>query len=154
MTDSHRPTNNKADPSVPHTQRHIFTYGSLMYEDIFLGVTKCQCVGIPAKLSGWQRYALQNRQYPGAMPVGTEHANIDGVLWLDVPSQAIVALDRFEGLEYKRVAVTVLDADGLQYHGDVYQWLLTEQAAGQWSADTFERHHRETFLAVHGTRHQ
>jgi len=154
MTEAHDPANDELTPTPPQTGRHVFTYGSLMYDDIFKGVTHCQCMRLSANLAGWRRYALKGRQYPGAMPENQRQTSIDGVLWLLVPDQAIVALDRFEGSEYARVDVVVVGADSRNYSAQVYQWLLTDQAAGQWHTDTFERLHRKTFLALHGSGNQ
>jgi len=153
MTDAHDLTSDKPEPAPLRTGRHVFTYGSLMYDDIFTGVTHCQCMRLPARLAGWRRYALQGRQYPGAMPENSVQTRIDGVLWLHVPELAIEALDRFEGSEYERVDVIVQGADDRKYCAQVYRWLISDEASGQWHTDTFERHHRDTFLAVHGARH-
>ena len=132
---------------------HVFTYGSLMYEDIFRGVTHCQATPMAARLSHWARHGLRAREYPGALPEPGGRSHIDGVVWLNLTERALARLDQFEGSEYVRVPVTVQATDGTAYLAQVYQWQLPTEVSGQWCVQTFERLHRDRFLHIHAQRH-
>lgn len=132
---------------------HVFTYGSLMYEDIFAGVTQCQAIPMAARLNHWARHGLRAREYPGALPEPSGQSYIDGVVWLNLTEQALARLDQFEGSEYVRVGVNVQATDGVTYWAQVYQWQLPAEVLGQWCVQTFERLHRDRFLYIHGQRH-
>ncbi|HEY7804612.1 MAG TPA: gamma-glutamylcyclotransferase family protein [Orrella sp.] len=131
---------------------HVFTYGSLMYEDIFAGVTQCQAIPMAARLNHWARHGLRAREYPGALPEPSGQSYIDGVVWLNVTEQALARLDQFEGSEYERVVVTVQATEGTTYLAQVYQWQLPAEVSGQWCVQTFEQLHRDRFLHVHSQR--
>lgn len=131
---------------------HVFAYGSLMYEDIFSGVTQCKATPLAARLNHWARHGLRAREYPGALPEPSGQSYIDGVVWLNVTEQALARLDQFEGSEYERVVVTVQATDGTTYWAQVYQWQLPAEVLGQWCVKTFERLHRDRFLHVHSQR--
>lgn len=129
---------------------NIFTYGSLMFSDVFSGVTLCLPTCLPAHANGWRRWALKQRTYPGALP--DTNSKIEGVLWLDVPHEAITRLDQFEGDEYERVGVVVRTANGVAHQAAIYHWLLPDQVEGDWNVDTFDNMHRSNFVAQHGTK--
>jgi len=128
---------------------HVFTYGSLMYPEVFTAVTGLTLRCTNATLIGWRRYALADRTYPGALPSDQPSDSIVGVVWLQVHPQAISALDRFEGDEYERVAVRIITAEGQSLTAQVYQWRLPKLAAGIWDTDEFERKHLANFFEQH-----
>lgn len=142
------------DPTNPSQANglHVFTYGSLMYRDIFEAVTQSALACMDASLPGWSRHGLINREYPGAMPDKSGEAMIRGVLWLNVGVNAVAALDQFEGNEYQRVSVKVSGADGLPYEAVVYQWLDPAAICGAWSSRDFELKHRKNFVIEHWHR--
>jgi gamma-glutamylcyclotransferase (GGCT)/AIG2-like uncharacterized protein YtfP len=120
-----------------------------MFPDVFAGVTSTTPLHIQARLAGWTRHGLLDREYPGALPDQDVGQSIDGVLWLNVCKPALDALDRFEGDEYERVGVTALGADGMHYQALIYQWLLPGAICGSWCRHTFEQVHRRHFLNRH-----
>jgi len=84
---------------------NLFTYGSLMCDDIMSGVVSCQLERSNAILNDFYRSNVRNEEYPGIIPqVG---AQVDGVLYLDLPETAIEQLDVFEGEYYNRLGVQV-----------------------------------------------
>ena len=133
---------------------HVFTYGSLMFADVFGEVTGQLNHSRPAILTRWRRYGLRGLTYPGA--VRTDHADdcIEGVLWLDVAPAAIAKLDLFEGEQYRRVTVQVQTVDGLSHEAQIYEWLLHSQLEGAWSPERFSRDHRASFVQIHGQQCQ
>lgn len=89
---------------------HVFTYGSLMFPAIWQRVVRGSYRSMPAVLRGYARHAVRGASYPGI--VWNRDASVDGVLYCDVEEADLIALDRFEGCEYRRQTVTVGAADG------------------------------------------
>ena len=131
------------------TLTHVFTYGSLMFTNIFEGVTGERCGRQKATLQQWSRNALLNKTYPGAMPSLDPLAQIDGVLWLQVSDKALKNLDIFEGDDYSREWVTVLTENGTSQNAWVYRWIEESLLCGAWDAAAFARRHQEDFVANH-----
>lgn len=83
----------------------LFTYGSLMCDDIMFAVIGCQLQSSNAVLYDYYRSRVRNEEYPGITP--QPGAQVDGVLYLDLPESAIERLDVFEGKFYERQVVQV-----------------------------------------------
>ena len=129
---------------------NVFTYGSLMYPEVFSSVTLAspRCLGVC--LDGWSRHAIQGKTYPGAVPAAG--ATITGVLWLDLSDEAMQRLDRFEGNEYARQRVWIGLAGGERIAAQIYRWRdIASLLPTDWSSDEFERHHLSEFFRIHGT---
>lgn len=122
-----------------------------MYDEIFHGVTGRSHESIEAVAIAWRRHGLLNRSYPGALPCHDTDARLAGILWLNVNSAAVAALDRFEGNEYQRVSVVVQSSSGQSYQAQIYQWLMPQEIQGDWDPQTFEQQHRADFLDIHGS---
>lgn len=131
---------------------NVFTYGSLMYPDIFKQVAGHEPLSLTAFAHQWRRYGLANRTYPGAMPEEKSGCVIKGVLWLDVTAQGLAALDQFEGDEYRRVEIQVRTEKNALYRAYIYQWLLSDQVRGDWQLADFEQYHRKQFVQIHGNK--
>lgn len=131
---------------------HVFTYGSLMYGDIFEEVTGCLPERVCARAYGWQRFGLIDLAYPGACPVNEQERFIEGMLWLNVSQTALDALDRFEGDQYRRVQIKAALDGQAPCQAFIYEWLLPELTRGQWDPEAFEREHRHNFAQIHGAR--
>lgn len=86
---------------------NIFTYGTLMDREIMATVGGCSPERMAATLHNFVRYRIKNEEYPGIVPHGG--SKVVGVLYLDVPSEAIERLDLFEGQMYMRIPVDVLE---------------------------------------------
>ena len=129
---------------------NVFTYGSLMYPEVFRPVALANPQCLRARLDGWSRHAIRARTYPAAVPA--TGAGIEGVLWMGLDEDAMTRLDRFEGDEYERQQVLVTLPGGDRVDAQVYRWLdVTSLLPGDWSSDDFERHHLLDFFRVHGT---
>jgi len=96
----------------------LFTYGSLMCEDIMTDVAGARLPGEAATLSGFRRYLVKEEEYPGivAEPGGV----VSGVVYHGIEAASWQRLDRFEGELYERKAVTVQYADGRTAVVDCY----------------------------------
>lgn len=127
---------------------NIFTYGSLMYPEIFEAVAGQSLNNKPAKLLNWRRHQLQGESYPAATPcVGHQ---LEGVVWFNVSAQALTRLDTFETSSYAREPVQIRTSDGAMHSAHIYRWLdLTRLLDEDWSTHTFETQHLKHFLNTH-----
>ena len=85
---------------------HIFTYGSLMFPQIWQRVVRGNYRSAPATAPGYARYALADDTYPGM--IARPQTTVEGVLYFDVDAQDVAALDAFEGSEYRRDQIDVV----------------------------------------------
>ena len=76
---------------------NLFTYGVLMYPEIFRALTGRELSSEPATLEGYGRHALTKGGYPKVPAiVPAEEATVEGVLIRDVDEQTLAVLDEFE----------------------------------------------------------
>ena len=115
---------------------HVFTYGSLMFPAIWQRVVRGAYRSEPAVLHDHARFALVDDTYPGVVP--DVAAIVEGVLYRDVDMADIVALDTFEGSEYRRETVTVTLASGARAMAQTYVFLATHRlSAHSWEPQAF-----------------
>jgi len=132
-------------------QAHVFTYGSLMYPDIFERVTGRLPQCYPAVLNDWRRHALKEVSYPGAVPQAG-HV-IRGMLWHDLTDAELMRLDAFESSEYRRNSVLVTVESGLVWPAQIYVWLDPDRLEpNDWPQSDFEKYHRPQFFETHRPR--
>lgn len=84
---------------------NIFTYGSLMCNDIMFGVAGCEAESSTAILKDYYRSKIQNEEYPAIIP--RLNAQVEGTLYLNLKNASIARLDVFEGEYYDRQVVQV-----------------------------------------------
>ena len=127
---------------------HIFTYGSLMYPEIFEAVAGQSFDAKPATLLNWRRHQLQGETYPAATPCFGYQ--IEGVVWFNVSAQSLERLDTFETTSYAREQVQVGTPNGMMHSAHIYRWLdLTRLLDEDWSTHTFETQHMKQFVNIH-----
>ncbi len=115
---------------------HVFTYGSLMFPEVWSRVVAGSYASMTATLAGHGRFAIQDELYPGMVPAAD--ASVRGTLYLDVAGDDLDRLDRFEGDEYRRLAVDVLGADGVVRMAETYIYRAAERLlASEWHAGDF-----------------
>ena len=81
---------------------HLFTYGTLMVEEIFLTVTGQKFSSSSAYIMGYQRYQVRNKNYPGIV---LDNGMVSGQLYFYLPPEIIKLIDAYEGDEYQRIKV-------------------------------------------------
>ncbi len=126
---------------------NIFTYGSLMFPDVWLRVAGTPFPTRPATLPGFAAWAVRGQTFPGLAPA--PQAATRGVLHLDVTTEAAARLDAFEGAFYERVQVTVRLDDGTSAPACVYLVVPARRHELEpvlWDAETFRRLHLAGFL--------
>lgn len=84
---------------------HLFTYGTLMVEELFLSVTGQMFKSTPAYISGYQRYQVKNKNYPGII---LDKGLVTGQLYFNIPHDTINLIDEYEGDEYQRIKVEAI----------------------------------------------
>ena len=98
---------------------HVFTYGSLMFPEIWEIVVGREFETIEGTVSGYSVYRVRRGTYPGMIATASENS-VTGLVYLDVDRESIARLDRFEGRFYERRMLQVICADGQQRAADAY----------------------------------
>lgn len=116
---------------------HIFTYGSLMFPEIWQRVVRGNYRSATATLPGFARYALADDTYPGM--VAQAEAVVEGLLYYDVVPPDLAALDAFEGREYRREKVNVVIESGETVIACTYIFLAEQRLSGlPWEPQAFQ----------------
>ncbi len=89
---------------------HIFTYGSLMFDQVWQQIVSRPYASKAYELRGFLRQSLRHADYPAAIP--QPGSSITGRLYINVIKEDIERLDRFEGSEYLREHIAVEPEDG------------------------------------------
>ena len=116
---------------------HVFTYGSLMFPQVWERVVRGRYRSVRATLDGFARYAILGETYPGMVP--ETGAQVEGVLYFDVDKDDLAALDAFEGVEYRRDKVSINSESGVIVDAYTYIYLLPGRLAGApWNPQEFQ----------------
>ena len=126
--------------------QNLFTYGSLMCEDIMFAVAGGPLSHTPALLLDYCRFLVKNEQYPGVVP--SNSGSVKGIVYHHISPEGWSSLDRFEGEMYSRCPVTILYENGAE--AQVYRYVFKpefrQQLTGQgWEFETFLRHGKRIF---------
>ncbi len=109
--------------SIPE-HRHVFTYGSLMFETVWLSVVARHYQNQSAVLSGFRRHAVRGELYPALVKSPAQGSAVVGRLYRDVSSNDLNRLDAFEGTLYRRIACQVSEpASSTLIEAEVYLFL-------------------------------
>jgi gamma-glutamylcyclotransferase (GGCT)/AIG2-like uncharacterized protein YtfP len=116
--------------------RHVFTYGSLMFAPVWTRVVAGTYRSVEATLRDHARFAIRDETYPGM--IASPGSSVAGVLYLDVDAADLARLDDFETEDYRREAVVVVCADGVECRGEAYLYTQVERLLAQsWEPDAF-----------------
>ncbi len=96
----------------------LFTYGSLMCEDIFTAVTAIKAVSQKALLQGYRRFSIKNEHYPGIIQQSGHQ--VEGQVYSGISEAGWRFLDSFEGDLYIREKVVVHLEDGRKREAFAY----------------------------------
>ena len=129
---------------------HIFTYGSLMFKQVWAEVVRGEYGHFPGTISGFVRLSIQYEHYPAMLP-GPVNSMVKGVLYLDIDSEDLIRLDRFEGSIYERRGVQVMTDNNIYAAEayvlkDSYRNLVSDQ---EWDPERFEDHGIHQFLGTY-----
>ena len=114
---------------------NVFTYGSLMFPEIWNQVVRGSYPSCPARLEAYRRFSIVEVSYPAI--VAEPGASVEGVLYLGVSADDVARLDAFEGAEYRRAGLAVITASG-PIPAQGYVWLDGARLSGQaWLPERF-----------------
>jgi gamma-glutamylcyclotransferase (GGCT)/AIG2-like uncharacterized protein YtfP len=117
----------------------VFTYGTLMFPEVWRSVAGGTHEGIPALLRGFAAFRVRDAVFPGIVR-HEDDAVVRGVLYFDVGAAAVARLDRFEDNFYVRQSVTVVCEDGSKHLAETYtvpsenRHVLTDEP---WTRESF-----------------
>ena len=97
----------------------LFVYGTLRDPEICTRLLGRMPESAPALLHGHVRLAVRGEPYPAIVPDGAR--TVDGLLLTGLSTAELVALDGYEGDEYRRIEVSVKTDAGLA-RAWVYVW--------------------------------
>ena len=126
---------------------NLFTYGSLMFPEVWERVTGLSGEGQPASLGDHAARRIRGQTYPALVKAVGE--STEGVLYADVTPEAVARLDAFEGHFYERVMVGVSLGAGAKTSAWVYRAALPDDPdilAERWDPERFQREHLGRFL--------
>lgn len=156
---------------------HLFTYGTLMFPEVWRIVVGRQFQNLPATLHGYQIFRVASVLYPGIIksppppfafppPSSNSHSSslnsqppaVPGLVYRNVDAISLERLDRFEGDDYRRLSVEVTTDDGQVITADTYVirpelgHLLTDEV---WTAKEFAANGQlERFIAEYRGFHR
>lgn len=88
----------------------LFTYGSLMCEDIMRLVTGAELTHGKGVLQGYRRLEVKNEHYPAI--IEDNASEVAGIVYFNIPEKSMERLDIFEGKMYQRRIVEIRLVDG------------------------------------------
>ena len=80
---------------------NIFTYGSLMFDQVWSRVVKGDYDRYEAILHGYDRKGVRDEVYPALFPSPSQ-SQVQGIVYLNVTPSDLESIDRFEGEYYFR----------------------------------------------------
>jgi gamma-glutamylcyclotransferase (GGCT)/AIG2-like uncharacterized protein YtfP len=89
---------------------NLFTYGTLMFPEIWRRVVGREFPTLSATLAGYAVYCVANGVYP-VMVVADPDEQVHGLIYLDVDAASMALLDEYESDLYERVLVTACTED-------------------------------------------
>jgi gamma-glutamylcyclotransferase (GGCT)/AIG2-like uncharacterized protein YtfP len=128
---------------------NLFTYGSLMFPEVWLPVAGGENAGVAATLSDHAALKVRGASYPGLVPAAGR--TTAGVLYLEVSAAAIDRLDVFEGSFYERTFVVVKTSEGADVTAFAYVVApghRHELEDTLWDAEEFRRLNLSGFLTA------
>ena len=129
---------------------NVFTYGSLMFDEVWRRVVAGHYRSAPATLHGYRRFEVGGVTYPGMIAAPGEQ--VSGLLYLDVGADDMARLDAFEGAEYRRDALQVMLAGGETVYAWSYVWLDQARVTdAPWQSEAFRlREFLQTYAPAPG----
>ena len=129
----------------------VFTYGTLMFEEIWQLIAGRPYHTVKAVLPGYQRFKMKHAEYPGITPAGQDHC-VTGLIYLNIHERVVAALDGFEDDHYSQKPVTAITSAGIAV--SCLAWVIpavrrNRLSETEWHADDFERNHLQEFVTAY-----
>ena len=126
---------------------NVFTYGSLMFPEVWRRVAGQDHCAAPATLAAHAAWKVRGQSYPGLTEAPDEATK--GIVYFEVEPEAAGRLDTFEGSFYTRVPVSVRLSDGRMIPAQVYlvnKAFRNSLSDERWDAEEFRIRHLASFL--------
>lgn len=116
---------------------NVFTYGSLMFPEVWSRVVRGAYRAAPATLQDCARFAIVGETYPGM--IEQPHASVAGIVYFDVAADDLAALDAFEGGDYQRAERDALLDSGAVARVATYLYLPAARlSTAPWLPESFQ----------------
>ena len=128
---------------------NLFTYGTLMFPEIWRRVVGREFVTLPAELVGYAVYRVRSDVYP-VMVSADPDSRVRGVIYLDVDDATTALLDEYESDLYDRVPVAATDDDGRLIECQTYVLPPSRRSFASnvpWDILWFEREALDQYVA-------
>jgi len=127
----------------------LFVYGTLEYPQLVKKLLGISLVGEHATLSGFERFLLVNRNYPGI--IRNPAARVDEILYHGVTAKYFNSLDRYDDEFYERRRVVVETSRSQSV--TVWAYIIPlrykrELSNKAWSREMFSSTQLKRFLKV------
>ncbi len=125
----------------------LFTYGTLMCEDIMFQVAgHCERMS-QAQIRNYQRRCVRGEDYPAIFYC--PGSQVQGVVYTGLSNSAMQMLDQYEGEQYQRVRLAAEMPDGSAY--PVFAYVIAPACLGHlserdWSYEEFLQSGKQRFL--------
>lgn len=131
---------------------HVFTYGSLMFPEVWSRVVRGHYDSARGTIHGFRRVGVRDKEHP-ALIIAKDGAAIEGRVYFDVSADDVDRLDFFETARYARVCVSV-NSNEEPIVAEAYLALnLEELTDTDWDVARFEREGLPKFLATYVAQH-
>jgi gamma-glutamylcyclotransferase (GGCT)/AIG2-like uncharacterized protein YtfP len=131
---------------------NVFTYGSLMYPQVWQRVVRGTYQSSEASIRGFRRLCVRGETYP-VLVVARGAPQLSGRVYYDVSPADIQRLDAFETEAYVRVPVAA-STNGTAIAAQGYLGLHNRQLLGiDWSPEAFANGDIQSFLANYVPAH-
>jgi len=126
----------------------LFTYGTLMFPEVWKRISVGQLPSEPATLHGYACYRVRDAVYPGIIQ-SEENSLVPGLVYRDLDEETLFELDTYESDFYKRLPVQVVTEDGEKIDCQAYvvpelrREMLTDEP---WDPEWFHQHELQKYL--------
>ncbi|MCA9235503.1 MAG: gamma-glutamylcyclotransferase [Planctomycetales bacterium] len=129
---------------------HLFTYGTLMFAEVWRRVVPREFATEQATVRGYRVRRAAGELFPVMMPAEADAA-VTGVVYFDVDVASLALLDEYESTLYDRVGLTAVLPDGRQIECQGY--VLPHDKAcfasnEPWTPEWFREHGLRRYLAA------
>ena len=127
---------------------NLFTYGTLMFPEVWQRISIGLFPGQPAKLRGYSMFRVKDAVYPGITSCDFA-SEVSGVVYCNLDEDTLFELDTYESSFYERLPVNAILEDGTEIECHAYivppsrRDMLTDEA---WDANWFRIHELDKYL--------
>lgn len=130
---------------------NVFTYGSLMFPEVWNRDVRSNYQSALASIHGFRRVRVRDREHP-ALIVAPGAVALTGRVYFDVEAEDVARLDYFETSNYARVAVAATHK-GAAISAQAYLALNFESLLEtDWDVSEFESKGLPLFLATYAVQ--